>query len=73
MIRDYIYIFLGLISISLALSLILPRAPYSERKGDAKKGAARKSGCCYGLRLFSPIFSLKMLVYLPHILPSASI
>ena len=72
--RDYAYIFLGLISFSFALSLVLPRAPYSDRKSDAKKGSSRRStSCCYGLRLFKPIFSMKMLLNLPHIIPSASI
>jgi hypothetical protein len=64
----------SLISVAFAFSLVLPRAPYSERKGDSKKvGAARKNGCCYGSRLFAPIFRLKMIANLFHILPSASI
>ena len=61
-----------MISVSFALSLVLPRAPYSDRKVDGKK-ASRRSSCCYGWKVFKPIFSMKMLLNLPHIIPSASI
>ena len=66
---------MSLISVAFAFSLVLPRAPYSDRKADAKKvaGGAKQSRCCYGTRLFAPIFKLKMLANLFHILPSASI
>jgi len=71
--RDYSYIFLGLISISFALSLVLPRAPYSDRKVDGKKGSSRRLSCCYGWKILKPVFTMKMLINLPHIIPSASI
>lgn len=58
---------------AFSMSLVLPRAPYSERKIEAKKTGARRSSCCYGGSVISQIFRMKMLTNLLHILPSASI
>jgi len=71
--RDYGYILFGVISVAFSLSLVLPRAPYSERKVEAKKQSVRRASCCYGGKIFSHIFRMKMLWNLFHILPSASI
>jgi hypothetical protein len=74
-IKDFTYICLILISVALSLSLVIPKAPYSDQKSVKKNNLkAKKSSCYYGTLVLKEFFTFKVLFKIIfHVLPMASI
>jgi hypothetical protein len=67
---------LAILCSAFSLSLVLPKAPYSDQKGgDNKKMSQRvRRSCCYGGEVLKQFFSVNVIFQIFfHILPSASI
>jgi len=74
-IKDFTFICLILITVALSLSLVIPKAPYSDQKSVNKnKLRPKKSSHSYGMLVLKEFFTFKVLFKIIfHVLPMASI